>query len=255
MHRWSFSALIIFFLTLSASAQQEKPSPAQPVPVNTAELKQPDKPDPSVRQAAAQPATSAAPVTAAAAPTLPVGTAIRIKMETPLYTGSTQAGSIFSGRVLEDVKLNDKVIVPVGAALQGHVVQVSQPRRIKGKPMIQLRPESLVLPNGQKYSISAAVVDTNKINGTDVDDEGRIKGPGHTDRDPLEIGAGTGAGAIIGGIAGGAKGSLIGAGIGAGGTLVHWLTKRNYAYIPAGSEIIFELSRPMTVTAEEPTRR
>ena len=113
--------------------------------------------------------------------------------------------------------------------------------------MIQLRPESLTLANGQKYAISAAVVDTNKVNGTDVDDEGRIKGPGHTGRDVAEIGAGTGAGAIIGGLAGGAKGSLIGAGIGAGGTIIHWLTKKNYAYLPAGSEIIFELSRPMVV--------
>ena len=251
MNRWSFSASIIFLLLLNASAQQGKPSPAQQAPVNTAELKQPDKPDPSAKQVAPQPAVSAAPAATVAPPVLPVGTAIRIKMETPLYTGSTKAGSVFSGRVLEDVKLNGKVIIPVGASMQGHIVQVSQPRRIKGKPTIQLRPESLVLPNGQKYTISAAVVDTNKINGTDVDDEGRIKGPGHTDRDPLEIAAGTGAGAIIGGIAGGAKGSLIGAGIGAGGTLVHWLTKRNYAYLPAGSEIIFELSRPMTVVAEE----
>src|SRR5438045_6580181 len=168
-------------------------------------------------------------------------------MKTPSYIINTQAGIIFSGLILEDVKLNDKVIVPAGASLQGHVVQVSQPRRIKGKPMIQLRPESLVLPNGQKYAISAAVVDTNKVNGTDVDDEGRIKGPGHTGRDVAEIGAGTGAGAIIGGLAGGAKGSLIGAGIGAGGTIIHWLTKKNYAYLPAGSEIIFELSRPMVV--------
>ena len=39
--------------------------------------------------------------------------------------------------------------------------------------------------------------------------------------------------------------------IGAGGAVAHWLSKKNSAYLPAGSEIIFELSRPMTVTAQE----
>jgi hypothetical protein len=237
---------IPFLLVITAAAQQTKPSPAEPSV--TAELKQPAATDAPATPAAPQQAKTEAQAKPAAAPALPVGTAIRMKLETPLYSGSTKPDSFFHGRVTEDIKLNDKVIIPVGSSFEGHVVQVSNPRRFQGKPMIQLRPEAVTLPNGQKYLISAAVVDTNKTNGTDVDDEGRIKGPGHTDRDPMEVGIGTGAGAVIGAIAGGAKGSLIGAGIGAGATAIHWLTKHNYAYLPAGSEIIFELSRPMTVT-------
>ena len=225
-------------LTTCSSAQQTKPSPGTPA-TSTPELKQRVKPEPASN---VSPASSA---------TLPVGTPIRIRLETALSTSSTAAGDTFSGRVLEDVKQNNRVILPVGATLQGQVLRVSEPRRIKGKPMIQLLPQAVVLANGEKYAINAVVVDTNKINGTSVDDEGRIKGPGHTDRDVMEIGAGTGVGAIVGGIAGGGKGSLIGAGIGAGGTIGHWLTKRNSASIPVGSEIIFELSRPMTV---EPTQ-
>lgn len=238
---------IPFLLVIAAAAQQAKPSPAEPSV--TAELKQPaTTTDAPATTAAPQPAKTDAKAKPASTPALPVGTAIRLKLETPLYSGSTKPNSEFYGRVTEDIKLNDKVIIPVGSSLQGHVMEVSNPRRFKGKPMIHLKPEAVTLPNGQKYLVSAAVVDTNKINGTDVDDEGRIKGPGHTDRDPMEIGIGTGAGAVIGAIAGGAKGSLIGAGIGAGGTVIHWLTKHNYAYLPAGSVIIFELSRPMTIT-------
>ena len=228
--------VITFLFSINGFSQQAKPSPAKPQ-ANTPELKPATRPQPS------------ASVTAA--PILPVGTAIRMKLETPLSTSSTSGGDSFSGRITQDVKLNDKVILPVGASLQGQVIRVSEPRRIKGKPMIQLMPESVTLPNGQKYAMNAAVVDTNKINGTSVDDEGRIKGPGHTDRDVMEIGAGTGVGAIVGGIAAGGKGSLIGAGIGAGGTIIHWLTKRNTASLPAGSEIIFELNRPMIVEQTE----
>jgi hypothetical protein len=236
-----YQVLVLSLVSLGAFAQQAKPSPEQALaqaPIATAELKTPAMPD-----------TSGGRVAPASA--LPVGTAIRMKLETPLYTGSTKAGDTFSGRVLEDVKLNNKIVLPVGATLQGHVVQVTEPRRIKGKPTIQLRPEFVTLPNGHKYAVSAAVVDTNNINGTNVDDEGRIKGPGHGDHDVMEVGAGAGGGAIIGALAGGAKGSLIGAGIGVVGTTVHWLTKHNYAYLPAGSEIIFELSHPMEVSATE----
>jgi hypothetical protein len=232
-------------LSTSTPAQQAKPSPGIPAAstpasaTRTPELKERAKPE--------TPITNAVPSTA----TLPVGTPVRIKLETALSTDSSAAGDAFSGRVLEDVKLNDRVIFPVGATLQGQVVRVSEPHRIKGKPMIQLLPQSVVLPNGQKYSINAVVVDTNKINGTSVDDEGRIKGQGHTDRDVMEVAAGTGVGAIVGGIAAGGKGSLIGAGVGAGATVIHWLTKKNSTSLPAGSEIIFELSRPMVIEPVE----
>ena len=244
MKKFSVFLAIILLFAIISMGQQAKPSPVQKaVPSSTSqstsapELKQPVKPEP--------PGNLSATVSM-----LPVGTAVRMKLETPLSTESNKAGDAFSGRVMEDVKLNNRVILPVGASLQGQVIRVSEPRRIKGRPMIQLLPESVTLPNGQKFAINAAVVDTKKVNGTSVDDEGRIKGPGHTDRDVMEIGAGTGVGAIIGAIADGGKGSLIGAGIGAGGTIVHWLTKRNSTSIPAGAEIIFELSRPMAVSME-----
>lgn len=241
MHRVS---MVLFPLVLIAGAlaQQAKPSAAQPATPRT-ELKQSSKTEATAK--------TEAPAKPVASPTLPVGTPIWIKLETPLYTGSTKEGDTFHGRLTHEVKLNDKVVLPVGASLEGHVARVSESRRFKGKPMIQLHPESVVLPNGQKLSLSAAVVDTNDVNGTSVDQEGRIKGPGHTNGDLIEMGAGTGAGAVIGGLAGGGKGSLIGAGIGAGATAIHWLTKRNYAYIPAGSEIIFELSHPMIVAVSQ----
>ncbi len=242
MKNRTFLLSLLFLLSLCLAAQQSKPSPSTSRPA-APELKETAK---------AQTVNAQASGNAVVSSTLPVGTPVRMKLETPLYSASTKAGDNFAGRVLEDVKLQDKVIIPVGASLQGHVMQVSDPRRIKGKATIVLRPESLTLPNGQRYTVTASVVDTNKVNGTDVDDEGRIKGPGHTGRDTLEIGAGTGAGAAIGGLAGGGKGLLIGAVIGAGGTIAHWLTKKNSAYLPAGSEIIFELGRPMTVTTRAP---
>ena len=184
--------------------------------------------------------------------TLPVGTAIRMKLETPISTSSSNSGDTFAGRVVEDVRQGNTVVVPVGAALEGHITQVSAPRRIKGRPSIQLHPESIIMPNGDRYIINASVVDTNKINGTDVDQEGRITGRTRTGRDNLELGAGAVAGGVIGALVGGLKGSFIGAGIGAGGAMVHWLSKHNSASLPAGSEIVLELNRPASFTPKMP---
>jgi hypothetical protein len=42
---------------------------------------------------------------------------------------------------------------------------------------------------------------------------------------------------------------LIGAGVGASASLVHWLLKTRSAELPAGTEIIMELTRPMSLGA------
>lgn len=178
---------------------------------------------------------------------LPTGTAIKMKLETPLSTRTSKAGDTFAGRVTEAVMLNGKPVIPVGAALQGRVVKVTDPRRIKGVPTLDLMPDEITMPDGARYSITAVVVDTNAAH-TNVNDEGAIKGPGHDKRDLLEMGVGTGAGVGVGAAVGGGKGALIGGLIGGGATVVHWLTRRHSADLPAGTEIVMELNRPMALS-------
>jgi len=245
MKRFCILAFALLALNLTSLAQHSwpadaaKPSPATRS-VNTAQvqdpsdMRDPDRPD--------RMDTGYRPQV-----TLPVGTAIHMKLETPLYTSSNKAGDAFEGRVTEDVRLGDKIVIPLGSALHGEVVRVAEPRRIKGKPMIQIRPQSVTMPNGERYMLNAVVVDTNKVNGTDVDSEGRITGKTRTTRDNIELAGGAGVGAVVGGVVDGGKGVLIGAGIGAGAAMVHWLSKHNQTSLPAGSELIFELSRPVVI--------
>jgi hypothetical protein len=49
---------------------------------------------------------------------------------------------------------------------------------------------------------------------------------------------------------GGGKGVLIGATIGATATVARWLGKKNSATLPAGTELVMELSRPLEMTAD-----
>ena len=178
---------------------------------------------------------------------LPAGTAVKMKLETTLATFSSKAGDPFSARVTEPVVMNGKTVIPVGTTVEGRVTKTNEPRRIAGKPTIAIFPENLVFPNGDKFMLNASLVDTNARRGTDVNNEGQFKGDGHDAKDLTEVGLGTGGGMLIGGLAGGGKGFLIGGAVGATVTVAHWLGKHRSAMLPAGTELVMELSRPLTM--------
>jgi hypothetical protein len=180
---------------------------------------------------------------------LPAGTALKVKLENTLTTFSSRSGDPFSGRVTEAVVLDGKTVIPVGATVMGRVTKVNEPRRVAGKPTIGIFPETVVLPNGERYMLNANLVDTNLRHGTDVNTEGQFKGTGHDGKDLTEIGMGTGGGMLMGGLIGGGKGLLIGGAIGATATVAHWLGKHKSASLPAGTELVLELNRPMNLTA------
>jgi len=185
---------------------------------------------------------------AVAQTSLPTGTALKMKLETTLATFSNHAGDPFQARVTEPVVIEGKTVIPIGTTVQGRVTRTSEPRRVAGKPTIALFPENLVLPNGDRFMLNATLVDTSLRHGTDVNAEGQFKGAGHDGKDLTEIGMGTGGGMLIGGLAGGGKGLLIGGAIGAGATVTHWLAKHRSTTLPAGTELVMELSRPMVMS-------
>jgi len=180
---------------------------------------------------------------------LPAGTSMKVKLENTLATFSSKSGDPFSARVTEAVMLDGKPVIPIGATVQGRITKSSEPRRIAGKPTITIFPENVILPNGEHYMLNAVLVDTSVRNGTDVNDEGEFKGKGHDGKDMTEIGMGTGGGMLVGGLIGGGKGVLIGGAVGATATVAHWLGKKNSTMLPAGTELVMELSRPLAMTA------
>jgi hypothetical protein len=186
---------------------------------------------------------------AAAQTSLPTGTAVKMKLDTTLATFSSKAGDPFSARVVEAVVMDGKTVIPVGTTVEGRVTKSTEPRRIAGKPTIAIFPENLILPDGQRFMLNATLVDTNRGRGSDVDTEGQYKGAGHDGKDLTEIGMGTGGGMLIGGLIGGAKGLVIGGAVAATVTVSHWLGKHRSASLPAGTELVMELNRPMVMTS------
>lgn len=179
---------------------------------------------------------------------LPAGTMLKVKLETTLTTSTNKSGDPFSGRVTEPVMVDGKTIVPIGATVEGRLTRVNEPRRIAGKPTIGILPETLVMPNGQRMILNANLVQTDRGGNTSVNNEGQYKGEGHTGTDEVMVAAGTGTGMLAGGLIGGGKGVIIGGVVGAAVTVGHWLGKRNSAFLPAGTELVMELDRPLEMS-------
>ena len=180
---------------------------------------------------------------------LPEGTAVKMRLENAISTFGNKVGDSFSGRVTAPVSISGKTIIPVGSTIEGRVTRLTEPRRIKGKPTIDLIPDTITLPSGEKYALRAVVVDTNAGKETSVNEEGEFKGEGMDGHDKKEIAIGTGAGVVTGALIGGGEGALVGAAVGGGATVVHWLVKKRYATMPAGTEVVMELSRPIEMSA------
>lgn len=196
--------------------------------------------------AAAQEATEGTSLPTA----MPAGTTIAIKLETPIATYVTKVGDAFSGRVTQPVMVNGVTVIPVGASVLGQVTRLKEQRRYKGRPEIDLRPETIVMPDGKRYAIHAVVVETDQAH-LDVDEEGRVKGPGHENSDIRNAAIGTGAGLTVGAVAGGGSGAVWGTVVGASASAVYWLVKKRGTEIPAGSEIKVELSRAVELRTVE----
>ncbi len=177
---------------------------------------------------------------------VPAGTALMVKLQTTLATFSNKPGDPFQGQLTKDVVINGQTVIPAGATIEGRVTKVAQPRRISGRPTIGILPEAVILPGGARLYLDATLVDTN-IPGTDVNNEGEFKGPGHDRRDKLQAGGGTAGGMLIGGLVGGPVGIVVGGAIGAGSAGTYWLVEHHSAILPAGTELTLELNRPLTM--------
>lgn len=178
---------------------------------------------------------------------VPEGTPLKVKLQTTISTFSSKVGDPFQGKITDPVVVDGKTMIPAGATIEGRVTKLSEPRRIKGKPTIGVLPEHVVLPDGQRITLNAVLVDTD-IAGTDVNEEGQFKGSGHDRRDQLEVAGGAGAGMLVGGLIGGGPGLLIGGAVGASATTAHWLVQHRSAVLPSGTQLMLELSRPLTIS-------
>jgi hypothetical protein len=176
------------------------------------------------------------------------GTVLRARLVGELSTANTKQGSHFIATLSRNVEHDGRVILPVGASVEGRISEVRGGHRLGAAAAIHLVPETVTLPDGTLYRLDAQLIDLDAGKNTRVNSEGTVIGNDHTAGHLTTLGATTGGGAIAGAIIGGGPGLLIGAGVGAGVGTVIWLRQDRQQTLQEGTELVFSLNRPMEIT-------
>jgi len=143
------------------------------------------------------------------------GSRILLRLTNSLNTKHTRVGDRIYLQTAAPVFVNGHLVIPTGSDVIGTVTESGRAGRVKGKSALNIRFDSLTLPNGvtRDFRSRAGSVDTA---GNLDRSEGRIQGEGTTGKDAGTVAKTTAAGAGIGSIAGAISGSpAMGVGIGA----------------------------------------
>lgn len=168
--------------------------------------------------------------------TLPDQTAIHVTLDQAVTSNQNRPGDHFEATVSQPIVVTGKTVIPVGAPVEGLVVDAHHSGRLMGRARLQLALESVTV-NGKSYEVRTAT-------------RTRI-GRNHNKRNIALIGGGAGGGAIIGAVAAGGKGALIGGPIGAGvGTAAAFITGQKDIRLPPETPLTFTLAEPLTVNAK-----
>ena len=184
------------------------------------------------------------------------GTRLLLRLTNDVNTKRTLAGDRLYLETASPYFGDGKLIIPIGAYVTAQVTEAERAGRVKGKSSLNVRFDTLTLPNGVSRNFEARIATANSA-GTLDRAEGRIQGEGSKGKDAKTVAkttaTTTGIGSIIGSAAGhGGTGAAVGAAAGAVGALAGVLASRGAEVIlPRGTTLEMELDRDLRFTAEE----
>ncbi len=187
--------------------------------------------------------------------TIPKKTEIFITLERSISTRTASTGDKFYGRIAVPVTANDKIVLPVGSYIIGHVDTSKEAPRLRGKAELGLKFDTIILPDGTTRDIEAVVAAAEGYESSSTNEEGKIQASGGQSGD---VGKGAVAGGTIGAAAGGWgshswKGVGIGAGAGAAtGAIIGALKKNQEVDLPKGASITVLLDNDIRFTKPAP---
>ena len=207
---------------------------------------------------AQQPALKERPAAPPDAVQVDSGTHILLNMINSVSTKQAVVGDRIYLETAFPVIANGKIIVPQGSWVTGTVTEVRRPGRVKGRGELEVRFDSLTLPNGVTRNFRSDLGALDATNSGTLDREsGKVKGPGDKAGDAGTVVRSTAEGAAIGTAVGAATGhigtgSVIGLAGGAVGGLIGVLASRGPdAVLPRGSSVEMVLDRPLVYTPGE----
>jgi hypothetical protein len=172
-----------------------------------------------------------------AAPLVPVGTNLKIRIEDTLSSKDSRVGDRFAATVLDPVRFNE-------AKATGHISSIQKSGKIKGRTSMNLAFDRITLPDNRSGTLHGYVT---RVYGSDsgrADNEGGVESGSRTNQTVKRGAIGAGAGAVLGAIVGGGKGAAIGlilGGAGGAGSLAIKGSKE--LKIEAGTEMLVHVTR------------
>jgi len=184
------------------------------------------------------------------------GTRILMQLTNAVNTRHTMVGDKVYLETAVPVFVDRRMIIPTKSYVLGTVIESTRAGRIKGKSALNIRFESITLPNGTTRNLASRPGSVD--GGGNLDrSEGRIRGESNKGGDAGTVAKTTAAGAGIGTIAGAAAGHLgmgvgIGAAAGALGGLAGVLGSRGPdVVLRPGTTMEFILDRELRFTESE----
>ena len=189
------------------------------------------------------------PITWAAGSTIPAGTVIHCRLTQTLSTKANSARDPFTATISEPVMINGQAVIPAGATIEGRIVALETPGRLRGVGEMQLSPENIASTDGHTYPVGAVLTNAYGAQGVKVSGaEGTLTGPSGKWNDVKEVGIGMGGGGFLGTLIGGVHGAFVGGAIGGAAALADTLRKRGPALtLPTGTELQFQLTRDLNI--------
>ena len=171
------------------------------------------------------------------------GTIIRVELLNDLSSTISEKGEPFRSRVTNDVMRDGQVLIPRGAEIDGRVADVSS-GHFGGHGTLLLEPEAVIMPDGAKLMLHAAVVGT-PGSKDHVGSEGVIIPNRRVKSGSIQYGGAVGVGLVTGAYLGGPAGALAGGLIGAGLVTTHLLVSHPQANLDQGTYLDLTLTERM----------
>lgn len=172
-----------------------------------------------------------------AAPLVPIGTNLKIRINDTLSSKDSRIGDRFTATVVDPDRFDE-------ATVNGRISSIRKSGKVKGRTSMNLAFDSIELRDGRRGVLHGYVT---RVYGGDsgrADNEGGIESGSRTNQTIKRSGIAAGAGAIIGAIAGGGKGAAIGlivGGAGGAGSLAVQGSKE--LKIESGTEMLVHVTR------------
>ena len=184
------------------------------------------------------------------------GTRLLLRLTNDVNTKRTLAGDRLYLETAVPLFGDGKLLIPIGTYVTAQVTEAERAGRVKGKSSLNVRFDTLTLPNGVSRNFDARIATAETAGKLDKA-EGRIQGEGSKGKDAKAVAkttaTTTGLGSIIGSAVGHAgSGAAVGAAVGAVGALAGVLASRGADVIlPRGTTLEMELDRDLHFSAEE----